>query len=150
MQNFYTAIFDALASNFDLIPPPEVSPYMGHFNIVIDLSDVFGTTIDINANGDPDVLKFTLAAHTVDDEGRTFITLPDGTVIDSFQSRATLDGAIQDSSTDPPFTIGNLSGPTTASSQLRNPVVPEPSAMVLLVASGVLTPTFCRVRRKRR
>jgi hypothetical protein len=147
MQNFYTAIFEAEEPNFDLIPPPEVAPYIGHFNIVIDLSTVFGTTIDINANGDPDVLKFTLAAHTVEDEGRTFITLPDGTVVDSFASRATLDGAIQDSSTDPPFTIGNLAGPTTAESLLLNPVVPEPAAMMLLFVGGAILPTFCRVRR---
>ena len=137
MQTIHNAIFDADAPNFGLIPPPEASPYIGHFGIVIDLSTVFGMTVDINQNGDPDVLKFTLATHAAGDENRTFITLPDGTVIDSFDSTANLRGAIQDASTDPPF-IMDLSGPVVASSQLQNPVVPEPAALVLLALGGLL------------
>jgi hypothetical protein len=146
MQNFHQAIFDADAPNFGLIPPPESAPYIGHFDIVIDLSTVFGMTVDINQNGDPDVLKFTLATHAAGDENRTFITLPDGTVIDAFDSTANLQGAVQDASTDPPFTVG-LSGPTTASSLLQNPVVPEPAAVVLLAMGGLFAPTVCHRRR---
>lgn len=141
MQTFYQAIFDKDAPNFGLIPPPEVSPYIGHFNIEIPLGG------DINGNGEDDKIKFTLAAHQVNDENRTFITLPDGTVIDSFDSEADLSGAVVDVSTDPPFTI-HLTGPSTAESLLLNPVVPEPTALVLLVAGGLLVPTVCRRGRR--
>lgn len=133
MQSNYSVLFDKDAPNFGLIPPPEAAPYLGHFDIRIDLPD-------INGNGTPDRLKFTLATHAVDDTGRTFITLPDGTVIDAFDSTASLAGAIQDQTSDPPFTIGMLTGPTTASSTLVNPLVgeiPEPSTL-LLGAFGAL------------
>ena len=33
-----------------------------------------------------DKIKFTLATHSVGDENRTFIVLPDGTTIDEFDS----------------------------------------------------------------
>jgi hypothetical protein len=137
MQSVYTRVFDKDAPNFGLVPPPEVSPYIGHFNIEIPLGG------DLNGNGENDKIKFTLAAHSVGDEDRTFIVLPDGTVIDNFLSAAYLEGFIVDESTDPPFSIGLLDpgtglpdpgsfgGPTTASSVLLNPVVgsqvPEPS-----------------------
>ena len=131
MQTFYTAIFDMDAPNFGLIPPPEVSPYIGHFQIEIPLGG------DINGNGEPDKIKFSQASHAVGDENRTFIVLPDGTVIDSFDSTAQVLGAVVDVSTDPPFEV-LLSGPSSASSNLLNPVVPEPSSLVLLAAGGLL------------
>jgi hypothetical protein len=149
MQNFHQAIFDKDAPNFGLIPPPESAPYIGHFNIEIDLSAYFGMLVDINGNGIGDKIKFTLATHSVGDENRTFITLPDGTVIDSFDSAASLAGAVVDITSDPPFGPFELSGPTTASSNLVNPVVPEPAAMVLLLVGGLMMPTFCRIRRAR-
>jgi hypothetical protein len=139
MQSFYQAIFDKNAPNFGLVPPPEVSPYVGHFDIEVPLGG------DINGNGINDKIKFTLAAHSVGDENRTFITLPDGTVLDQFDSAAYLAGAVVDENTDPPFTIGSIDpvtglpmpgtfgGPTTASSRLLNPLqVPEPATLVLL------------------
>ena len=152
MQTTHLAIFDKDAPNFGLIPPPEAAPYIGHFNIEIPLGG------DINGNGEDDKIKFTLATHSVGDENRTFITLPDGTVIDEFDSGATLEGAIVDVTSDPPFTIGTINpaaglpdpsvfgGPTTASSRLLNPIVseavPEPSTFVLaalgLVGLGIL------------
>ncbi len=111
-----------------MIPPPEVSPYIGHFNIEIPLGG------DINANGENDKIKFTIASHSAGDMNRTFTQLPDGTVLDEFDSAAFLEGAIVDESTDPPFTLGSgssfspafsgpgaLTGPTTASSSLLNP-----------------------------
>jgi hypothetical protein len=147
MQNFFTAIFDADAPNFGIIPPPESAPYIGHFNIEIDLSAYFGMLVDINGNGIGDKVKFTLAAHTVGDENRTFIILPDGTVIDTFDSTASLEGAVVDITSDPPFGPFELTGPTTAQSQLQNPTVPEPAAIVLLLAGGLMTPAFCRNRR---
>jgi hypothetical protein len=150
MQNFFTAIFDADAPNFGLIPPPESSPYIGHFNIEIDLSAYFGMLVDINANGIGDKIKFTLAAHTVDGENRTFIVLPDGTVIDSFDSTASLAGAIVDVTSDPPFGPFELAGPTTAQSLLLNPVVPEPGTLMLLAATGLMAPTFRRRHGARR
>jgi hypothetical protein len=136
MQTNYTRIFDQDAPNFGLIPPPEAAPYIGHFLIEIPLGG------DINGNGEPDKMKFTLASHAVGDENRTFIILPDGTVIDSFDSAADVSGAIVDVSADPPFSF-SLTGPTTASSNLRNPIVPEPSSLTLLAVGGLLT-VACR------
>jgi hypothetical protein len=152
MQSNYVRLFDKDAPNFGLIPPPEVAPYIGHFLIEIPLGG------DVNGNGENDKLKFTLAAHSVGDTSRTFIVLPDGTVIDAFDSAAALSGAIVDQSSDPPFTIGAIDpmtgvpdpaafgGPTTASSRLLNPIVPEPSSLVLLVAGNALA---AAIRRRR-
>ena len=123
-------IFDKDAPNFGLIPPPESAPYIGHFLIEIPLGG------DLNGNGEPDKIKFTLVTHSVGGENRTFIELPDGTVIDEFDSAAFLEGAVVDESTDPPFTIGAqlpsglpdpaaFGGPTTASSTLLNEVVDD-------------------------
>ena len=143
MSSFYQRDFDKDAPNFGLIPPPEVAPYIGHFLIEIPLGG------DINGNGENDKIKFTLATHSAGDENRTFIVLPDGTVVDTFDSAAALEGAIVDESSDPPFTIGmidpstglpdpnSFGGPTTAQSRLVNPIVPEPASAGLL-ALGLL------------
>lgn len=139
MQTSHQATFDASAPNYGLIPPPESAPYIGHFNIEIPLGG------DINGNGENDKIKFTLATHAAGDENRTFIQLPDGTVIDTFDSVANLQGAIVDMSSDPPFSI-DLAGPTTATSRLANPVVPEPAGLALLAAGGMLVSTFYRIR----
>jgi hypothetical protein len=141
MISNYQVVFDADAPNFGLLPPPETFPYIGHFNIEIPLGG------DINGNGENDKIKFTLAAHQVNGENRTFIILPDGTVVDNFDSEADLSGLVVDESTDPPFTI-HMVGPSSAESLLLNPVVPEPASVVLLVAGGLL-PTLCRTRRSR-
>lgn len=135
MENAYQARADANAPNFGLIPPPESAPYIGHFNIEIPLG------ADLNGNGELDKLKFTLVSHTVADQNRTFITLPDGTVIDNFDSLADLSGAVVDLSQDPPFSIG-LTGPTTASSRL----LPEPSSLALLASLGSVA---LAIRRRR-
>ena len=135
MGSYYTTIFDKDAPNFGLIPPPEEEPYIGHFLIEIPLG------ADINQNGEDDKLKFTLATHSVGEENRSWIELPDGTIVDSFDSAATLEGAIVDMSADPPFTIGTadnpLTGPASAGSTLLNPVIPEPSTFVLLGMGAV-------------
>lgn len=133
MLSTYQAVFDQDAPNFGLIPPPQVAPYIGHFLIEIPLGG------DINGNGEDDKIKFTIASHAVGDENRTFIQLPDGTIIDEFDSAAFLAGVIVDVSTDPPFTLGAgspsapafsgpgaLTGPTTATSTLLNPVANQP------------------------
>ena len=127
MQNFYTAVADPNAPNFGLIPPPESAPYIGHFNIEIPLG------ADLNGNGENDKIKFTLVSHTVGDQNRTFLTLPDGTVIDTFDSTADLSGAVVDQSQDPPFSFG-LTGPTTAHSAL----LPEPRHYALFAGVGLL------------
>jgi hypothetical protein len=131
MSSFYEAIFDMDAPNFGLFPPPEVNPYIGWFLIEIPLGG------DINGNGEDDKMKFTLASHSVRDADRTFVTLPDGTVINEFDMVSFLEGAVVDESTDPPFTIGgtpSFGGPTTATSKLLNPLVgvPEPTTLLLL------------------
>ncbi len=91
------------------------------------------------------------------DSNRTFIVLPNGTVIESFDSAAALDGAIVDETTDPPFSIGMINpltglpdpllfgGPTGASSDLLNPVVPEPSQGLLAILGSAAM--FFRRRR---
>ena len=124
MTSAYQVVFDKDAPNFGLIPPPETAPYIGHFNIEIPLGG------DINGNGENDKIKFTLATHAVGSENRTFVVLPDGTVIDQFDSAAYLAGAVVDESADPPFAIGTIDpttgfpdpnvfgGPTRASSRL--------------------------------
>ncbi len=126
MQSFYGRVFDKDAPNYGLVPPPEADPYIGHFEIEIPLGG------DINGNGEDDKIKFTLATHSAGDQNRTFVTLPDGTVLDTFDSAAFLEGAVVDVSTDPPFSIGAqlpnglpdpaaFGGPTTASSKIANP-----------------------------
>jgi hypothetical protein len=143
MQSSYSAIFDAGAPNFGLVPPPQVSPYIGHFLIEIPLGG------DINGNGENDKIKFTIASHAAGDENRTFTQLPDGTIIDEFDSAAFLAGAIVDESTDPPFTLGAgspsapaftgpgaLTGPTTATSTLLNPVVQPPLEVSIDIKPG--------------
>ena len=120
----YEAVFRENEPNFGLIPPPEAFPYIGHTTIEIPLGG------DINGNGKPDKIKFTLVSHVVGDEGRSFIILPDGTVVDEFSTTAEMGGAVVDEDVDPPFTIG-LTGPTTVSSTLLNPVVPLPGAVWL-------------------
>ena len=156
MWTNYQAIFDKDAPNFGLIPPPEIAPYIGHFAIEIPLGG------DINGNGEDDKIKFTLASHAVGDTNRTFVVLPDGTVIDQFDSAAFLEGSVVDVSTDPPFTlgtgslvapgfgVGGLTGPTTATSTLLNSViVPLPAAawlgLAMLGGLGVIG----RLRRRK-
>lgn len=153
MQSSYQAVFDKDAPNFGLIPPPETDPYIGHFNIEIPLG------VDINGNGENDKIKFSLATHSVGTENRQFITLSDGTIIDEFDSAAFLEGAVVDESTDPPFTIGvrlpnglpdpnAFGGPTSATSQLQNPIIPEPaSAMLWLMSLITLSGVTRRCRR---
>lgn len=127
--------------NFGLFPPPEADPYLA-FNIEIPLGG------DINQNGEDDKIKFTLIRNSVLDENREFLPLRDGAVDNHFDSAAILEGAIVDLSSDPPFTIGALlpnglpdydafGGPTTATSNLENSIVPVPPT-VLLLASGLI------------
>lgn len=153
MSSFYDRVFDPAAPNYGLIPPSSSAPYIGHFNVEIPLG------ADLNGNGENDKIKFTLAQHSVDGEQATFIILPDGTVIDNFDSAAYLEGAIVDESADPPFTIGALDpssglpdpsafgGPVSASSSLVNGVVPEPSSWLLAGLGALGLGTVVRRRR---
>ncbi|MHC4242777.1 MAG: hypothetical protein ACYS3N_03255 [Planctomycetota bacterium] len=119
IQVSYEATFDKDAANFGLLPPSSADPYIGFFDIEIPLGG------DINGNGENDKIKFTLGLLTIGD---------------SFTD-AMFEGVVVDESTDPPFTIGTLgplggptnsfTGPTTATSELQNPVVPVPGALVL-------------------
>jgi len=156
MQSLYDAIFDKNAPNFGLVPPPEVKPYIGHFLIEIPLGG------DINGNGEFDKIKFELATHSVGDVDRQFVFDPiTGTWIDTFDSAAFLAGSVVDVSTDPPFTIGSLDpltglpipssfgGPTTGTSHLNNPLVPESGTYFsgVMLGLGALGVYLCRRHR---
>ena len=147
----HEATFDKTAENFGLVPPPESDPFIGFFTVEIPLGG------DINGNEIPDKIKFTFGTISVLDSNITFVVLPDGTVLTEFDSGAFLEGAVVDESTDPPFTIGAqlpnglpdpnvFFGPTTASSNLLNPIVPEPATLWLLGSAGVI----CVRNRRRR
>jgi hypothetical protein len=149
IQSYYSAIFDKDAPNFALFPPPEADPWIGFFSVEIPLG------ADINGNGENDKIKFTLGTITAGDENRTFIELPDGTVINEFDSGAFLEGAVVDESTDPPFVIGSLlpigsqfpdglpdpsvfGGPSQINGKVLNPVIPEPATLALLFLGGLV------------
>lgn len=141
ITSLYNAVFDKNAPNFGLFPPAGADPFIGLFLIEIPLGG------DINGNGEDDKIKFTIGSFSAQDANRSFIELPDGTVVNQFDTAAFLQGAVVDVSTDPPFTIGGGSpsqpdpsvfgGPTTATSNLLNPVVPIPAA-VWLFGSGLI------------
>jgi len=129
-QNFYLALSDPQLPNFGLIPPPQAAPSIGGFNIEIPVG------ADLNGNGENDKIKFTLMALAAGDANRTFITLPDGTVINNFDTTLDLSGAVVDVSQDPPFGPITLTGPTTASSRLVTSSVPDSgSTLALLLGS---------------
>ncbi|MDP6547227.1 MAG: PEP-CTERM sorting domain-containing protein, partial [Phycisphaerae bacterium] len=148
--SFHAAVFDKDAANFGLFPPPAADPWIGMFLLEIPLG------VDINGNGENDKIKITLATISAGDGNRTFITLPDGTVINEFDAGSFIEGAVVDESTDPPFMIGArlpnglpdpnaFGGPTTATSNLQNPVLPEPATVTILVVGGLAI-----LRRRRR
>lgn len=155
MQSLYNAVFDKDAPNFGLVPPPEVNPYIGHFLIEIPLGG------DINGNGEFDKIKFELATHSVGEINRQFVFDPTtGTWIDTFDSAAFLAGSVVDVSTDPPFTIGsldpltglptsNFGGPTTGTSHLNNPLVPETGTYLSGMMLGLGSLGFYLRRRHR-
>ena len=150
MQVSYGATFDKDAPNFGLIPPPEIFPHATlpapPYPIKVPLGG------DINGNGYDDMIRITLATMAAGDGNRSFITLPDGTVINQYDAVMWLEGDVLDQSADPPFTIGAIvggptfGGPTTATSNLLNPVMPEPTTLALLAAGGAL---LARRRRRR-
>jgi hypothetical protein len=141
LDNFFVAFADPAAPNFGLFPPPESAPYIGFFDIEIPLG------ADLNGNGEDDKIKTTLAALSVGDENRTFITLPDGTVIDSFETAMDWSGAVVDESQDPPFGPVILVGPTTASSRLvPSGTVPETGPTLFWFAGVVAGLIGCHLR----
>jgi hypothetical protein len=131
---------DIFQPNYGCLPPVG-DIYIGHFQIVVP------TGVDINGDETDDIVKFTLAAHSVGGVTQTFIS---GTqVIDTFNSTSTIDGGVQnmgDDLSDPPFTVG-LSGPTTASQNIVVAAVPEP-ATFLLFGAGLGLLGLSQLRKK--
>jgi hypothetical protein len=127
MANQYWTQADPGLPNLGLVPPPETAPYIGHFKVKIPLG------VDLDNSGFLDRVEFTQATHTVGDQGRTRIILPDGTVVENFNTVLDLTGAVVDDVGDPPFSI-TLTGPTTGTAKL----VPEPGAYALAAGVGLL------------
>jgi hypothetical protein len=99
MRTSYLRRFEMNAPNFGLVPPPEVSPYIGHFDIRIPLGG------DINGNSCDDML--------INDPNH----VPPCSADPTFEI-----GAINPNTGLPdPLVFG---GPTTATSHLRNPILP--------------------------
>jgi hypothetical protein len=132
----YQATFNANTPNFALFPPPETAPYVGSFALPLGA--------DFNRNGTDDKLTLDLAL-TLLDANRTFITLPDGTVIDNLDVSMSFGGGVSDVD-DPPFGPLTLTGPTAVVSQVVGSV-PEPSSMLLL-GLGIAAGAVRRARRR--
>jgi len=112
-------LFDPNLPNFGLIPPPEAASSIGGFTLEIPIG------ADLNDNMEDDKIKTTLMAITVGGQNGTFIILPDGTVVDSFDAALDWSGGVVDESQDPPFSF-TLTGPTTGTSKLVGPSNPVP------------------------
>jgi hypothetical protein len=132
-----TCVADTSKDNYGCLPPVGAT-YQGHFDVKIPLLSSYdgsGVPIDINKNKDPDVIGFTLLNHLV---GGVLSVAPGtgGTLVNQFNSTATLNGFVRDKSTDPSFTA-KLEGITSASQQIIVPAVPEPGSLALLLAGAL-------------
>ncbi|MHC4471627.1 MAG: hypothetical protein ACYS99_11755 [Planctomycetota bacterium] len=135
LSSSYLRTFDRDLPHFGLVPPPETAPYEGNFSLATAVEVPLGG--DINVNGENDKGKFTLVSLSLLDANRTIATLPDGTVVDSFDTGAFLEGRVVDESSDPPFQIGTLlrpsdlpdpavfGGSASSEAKLLNPVKPS-------------------------
>lgn len=123
-----TCIADTSQPNYGCLPPVG-DAYIGHFNVVIPAG------VDINGNGEPDIIKFTLATHNVGDVSETWIE--NLQAFDTFNTTMNLDGGVMDQISDPPFSI-TLTGPTTGRQQILVPAVPEPGVFGMLGLGLVL------------
>ena len=125
-------IADTSKPNFGLFPI-QGDVYIGHVPVDIKLPFSIG--------GDPtavDRVQFVFSAHNVGDVSAVFLVLPDGTVVEEFDSSAPLLGSIEDDFVDPPFGPFDLIGPTTVHSKGPQPEgLPEPSTFAL-VTLGLL------------
>jgi hypothetical protein len=146
-ESVYVQVFDKDQPGFGLALPPETSPYRADY-IYIEIP----MTGDINGNGQPDKIKFTMAVQSVQAANRTFNSLPNGTVIGSFEAGMLMGGAVADWYADPPFTVGALGangqpsaavfgGPVTTAIDLQNVVLAPaeivcPADMIEAAAAG--------------
>ena len=96
---------------FNFLPPAADVPYVGFSDVELPLGDMDG-------DDDLDYLVFTLATHHVNGAPRSYIQLPAGEVIDSFDLTTELSGAITDKVSTQPFTISGLEGPGETSRQI--------------------------------
>ncbi len=135
LKSEYTTSLNANQSLFSLFPPPEQASLSGKLcPSKIDLGE------DLNADGKKDFIKFdTFSISMIGSP--IFEILPDGSVVLNFNLGGSLTGNVN-----PPFTIGPLYGPTTASAELiGGPAVPLPGSFGLLF-SGLFGLIFWRKR----
>ena len=137
--------FDKDAPNFGMFPPRDGwdSTFTSPFLLELPLGD-------INGNGEFDAIELFFGHFSPVEESIQFPEWPDvpWPIVSDYGTIAVLYGKVGDSLTDPPFTIGSLlpgglpdpnafGGPTTATSTLRNPVIPEPSSLAIWSLIGL-------------
>ena len=136
---------DTSKPNFGLFPI-EGDVYIGH--VPVDIKFPFSIGGDAGAN---DRLQFVFSAHNVGEVSAVFLVLPDGTVVEEFDSSAPLNGSIEDDFVDPHFGPFDLVGPTTVHSLGPQPEgLPEPSTFALVTLGLLGLAGFGSGRKRRR
>jgi hypothetical protein len=136
LQANYLVVANPNAPNLGLFPPLESFPFIGGFFV----EELLGA--DVNGNGEDDKIKTDSMSLALLDQNRTFIVLPDGTVINNTDASLVWNGAVVDESQDPPFSA-DLLGPISVTSREVSPQVPEPAAIIVWIGLACLVGWPC-------